>query len=123
MTGSAAPDDRLREASQTPSFRGDAKHRARNLEIPRCAIAHLRSGPSDHPGMTKGGLLRFTPQRAVIVRLDQTIQYVAAPSLKLRNTGSSAFADDDGWVVARLDTVIASQRVAPTGRRQAPPDD
>src|SRR3981189_2055839 len=23
-----------------------------NLEIPRCAIAHLRSGPSDHPGMT-----------------------------------------------------------------------
>ncbi len=28
------------------------KHRTRNLEIPRCAIAHLRSGPSDHPGMT-----------------------------------------------------------------------
>src|SRR3954466_11494062 len=26
------------------SFRGDAKHRTRNLEIPRCAIAHLRSG-------------------------------------------------------------------------------
>src|SRR6202167_2147088 len=24
-----------------------------NLEILRCAIAHLRSGPSDHPGMTK----------------------------------------------------------------------
>src|SRR5206468_573507 len=23
-----------------------------NLEIPRCAIAHLRSGPSDHAGMT-----------------------------------------------------------------------
>jgi len=34
------------------SFRGDAKHRTRNLEIPRCAIAHLWSGPSDHPGMT-----------------------------------------------------------------------
>src|SRR5712664_243034 len=41
------------------SFRGDAKHRtgmcdctSENLEIPRCAIAHLRSGPSDHPGMT-----------------------------------------------------------------------
>src|ERR1700726_1745661 len=28
------------------------KHRTRNPEIPRCAIAHLRSGPSDHPGMT-----------------------------------------------------------------------
>src|SRR5229473_167195 len=26
-----------------PSFRGDAKRRTRNLEIPRCAIAHLRS--------------------------------------------------------------------------------
>src|SRR5882724_12055733 len=25
-----------------PSFRGDAKHRTRNLEIPRCATAHLR---------------------------------------------------------------------------------
>src|SRR6267142_4291771 len=44
------------EAIQTPSFRGDAKHRTRNLEIPRCAIAHLRSGPSDHPGMTVSDL-------------------------------------------------------------------
>jgi hypothetical protein len=26
------------------SFPGDAEHRTRNLEIPRCAIAHLRSG-------------------------------------------------------------------------------
>src|SRR6202165_4311452 len=26
------------------SFRGDAKHRTRNPRIPRCAIAHLRSG-------------------------------------------------------------------------------
>jgi len=34
------------------SFRGDAQHRTRNLELPRCAIAHLRSGPADHPGMT-----------------------------------------------------------------------
>src|ERR1700675_3405187 len=31
---------------------GRARARTRNLEIPRCAIAHLRSGPSDHPGMT-----------------------------------------------------------------------
>jgi NAD(P)-dependent dehydrogenase (short-subunit alcohol dehydrogenase family) len=36
-----------------PSFRGDAKHRTRNLEIPRCAIAHLRSGAPHHPGMTE----------------------------------------------------------------------
>ena len=36
-----------------PSFRGDAKHRIRNLEIPRCAIAHLRSGAAHHPGMTQ----------------------------------------------------------------------
>src|SRR6266516_6429916 len=33
------------------------KHRTRNLEIPRCAIAHLRSGPSDHPGMTSPGCI------------------------------------------------------------------
>src|ERR1700682_4202689 len=44
------------------SSRGDAKHRTRNLEIPRCAIAHLRSGPSDHPGMTNVGLLRIAPE-------------------------------------------------------------
>jgi hypothetical protein len=31
----------------------EQRERTRNLEIPRCAIAHLRSGPSDHPGMTK----------------------------------------------------------------------
>src|SRR6476659_5714868 len=31
--------------------------RTRNFEIPRCAIAHLRSGPADHPGMT-GSILR-----------------------------------------------------------------
>jgi hypothetical protein len=29
----------------TPSFRGDAKHRTRNLEIPGLVLAH-------HPGMT-----------------------------------------------------------------------
>ncbi len=39
----------LRESA---GFRGALKTRTRNLEIPRCAIAHLRSGPSDHPGMT-----------------------------------------------------------------------
>src|SRR5712671_2919802 len=36
--------------------------RTRNLEIPRCAIAHLRSGPSDHPGMT-GCLNKSTARR------------------------------------------------------------
>src|SRR5215207_2658661 len=41
-----------REDFAKSSFRGDAKHRTRNLEISRCAIAHLRSGPTDHPGMT-----------------------------------------------------------------------
>src|SRR5438128_2549818 len=38
------------------SFRGDAQHRTRNLEIPRCAIAHLRSGsyaPSRNDGFQK----------------------------------------------------------------------
>src|SRR5262245_41814323 len=46
-----------------------------NLEIPRCAIAHLRSGPSDHPGMTvpesreEGGVAggdRSNSQRSVV---------------------------------------------------------
>jgi len=45
-TGSSAfadaDDWTMAETLQTPSFRGDAKHRARDL--PRCAIAHLRSG-------------------------------------------------------------------------------
>src|SRR6266508_2444606 len=43
------------------SFRGDAKHRTmvrncapENLEIPRCAIAHLRFASSMRPGMTSG---------------------------------------------------------------------
>jgi len=38
--------DGQRQFSRRASFRGDAKHRTRNLEIPRCAIAHLRSGAS-----------------------------------------------------------------------------
>src|ERR1700716_868373 len=47
-----------------PSFRGDAKHRTRNLEIPRCASAHLRSGAPHHPGMTAlDGLLRRSAPR------------------------------------------------------------
>src|SRR5260370_40276279 len=50
------------------SFRGDAKHRTRNLEIPRCAIAHLGSGPSDHPGMTESVVSRrIAPQGPVIL--------------------------------------------------------
>src|SRR5712664_3608039 len=55
-----APDGIFAKQSRARprSFRGDAKHRTRNLEIPRCAIAHLRSGPADHPGMTASGLLR-----------------------------------------------------------------
>src|SRR3979409_450103 len=32
---------------------GHAKHEPGISRFPRCAIAHLRSGPSDHPGMTK----------------------------------------------------------------------
>src|SRR5260370_6879059 len=34
------------------SFRGDAKHRIRNLEIPRCAIGPLRFPPSTAPRLT-----------------------------------------------------------------------
>src|ERR1700730_4401741 len=48
-----ARSEATKQSRPPPSFRGDAKHRTRNLEIPRCAIAHLWSGPSDHPGMTE----------------------------------------------------------------------
>jgi hypothetical protein len=37
-----------------------------NLEIPRCAIADLRFGPSDHPGMTKAAAC--APSTAVMLR-------------------------------------------------------
>src|SRR3981081_4138111 len=43
--------------------------RTRSLEIPRCAIAHLRSGPSDHPGMTASPSI-INPDRP---DLDRTI--------------------------------------------------
>jgi hypothetical protein len=36
-----------------PSFRGDAKHRARNLEIPGLVLSH-------HPGMTKAYFGRYS---------------------------------------------------------------
>jgi hypothetical protein len=36
---------KLRRNRIDPSFRGDAKHRTRNLEIPGLVLAH-------HPGMT-----------------------------------------------------------------------
>jgi len=35
-----------------PSFRGASKTRTRNLEIPRCAITHLRFALNARPGMT-----------------------------------------------------------------------
>jgi hypothetical protein len=41
------------ELTAQPVIRGrEQSERTRNLEIPQCTIAHLRSGPSDHPGMT-----------------------------------------------------------------------
>src|SRR5258705_12266975 len=108
--GCSRPGDRLSEAIQTPSFRGDAKHRARNLEIPRCAIAHLRSGPSDHPGMTKGGLLRRFRLRSlsyggqVAPRNDDKAQMLSST-----NSRHCPPSRDDGCRCgARLDTVIAS---------------
>src|SRR5205085_7675185 len=44
--------DRVGVALTRHVIPGRAPARTRNLEIPRCTIAHLRSGPSDHPGMT-----------------------------------------------------------------------
>src|SRR3979490_2797757 len=39
---------------EAPSFRSALKMRARNLEIPQCAIAHLRSG-ADAPSRNDSG--------------------------------------------------------------------
>src|SRR5712671_4918428 len=52
-----------------PSFRGDAKHRTRNLEIPRCAIAHLRSG-ANAPSWNDGRL-RTNRLDIVAIGVDQ----------------------------------------------------
>src|ERR1700727_750188 len=44
-----------------------------NLEIPRCAVAHLGSGPSDHPGMTSISSepsMQFDTKIAVVIRTD-----------------------------------------------------
>src|SRR5882672_4105501 len=58
------------------SFRGDAKHRTRNLEIPRCAIAHLRSGRSDHPGMTASRRQRAAaPAQADILQFGESADH------------------------------------------------
>src|SRR5205814_7269442 len=44
-----------------------------NLEIPRCAIAHLRSGPSDHPGMTESVSGHLREQLVDILPVHQMI--------------------------------------------------
>src|SRR5436305_8953860 len=61
------------------SFRGDAKHRtmmcnctSENLEIPRCAIAHLRSGATHHPGMTTLAALR-----RLLLRRESSVERLA----------------------------------------------
>src|ERR1700722_11482028 len=49
-----------------PSFRGYAKHRARNLEVPRCAIAHLRSGASARSRNDEAPSARMLERKASI---------------------------------------------------------
>jgi len=60
---------------ETLSFRGDAKHRTRNLEIPGLVL-------SDHPGMTKHMHHPCTP------RFRSTKH--AWPALRIRLQSSSA---------------------------------
>src|ERR1700730_11796028 len=43
-------EEAVARAEGTLSFRGDAKHRPRNLEILRCAIAHRSSREDACPG-------------------------------------------------------------------------
>src|ERR1700738_4601225 len=60
---------------------GARKARTRNLEIPRCAIAHLRSGPSDHPGMTELPLkvLLQTSESKAFARSSKPFQNLGIP--------------------------------------------
>jgi hypothetical protein len=96
-------EERSDEATHGPSFRGDAKHRARNLEIPRCAIAHLRSAPSDHPGMTKVGLL---PRECAA---DDRLRDEAIHSSFARRNGLLRFARND---VAQISNTTPRSRGA-----------
>src|SRR5258708_10723380 len=81
-----------------PSFRGDAKHRttmcnctSENLEIPRCAVAHLRSGPSDHPGMTESDFARSLPTVIARSPCDEAIHsFFAARWIASRSLSSGA---------------------------------
>src|SRR5260370_22115713 len=46
----------MQNSNEPPSFRGDAKHRTRNLEIPGLVLTH-------HPGMTEYGFLKRTDRK------------------------------------------------------------
>jgi len=94
------------EQEQTPSFRGDAKHRTRNLEIPRCAIAHLRSGPADHPGMTVSGLHVIASEaKQSILALRGTMDCFASLAM---TAGASGFLRG-ACHRARIRTTVGSQ--------------
>jgi len=67
-----------RRSNPKPSFRGDAKHRTRNLEIPRCASAHLRSGanaPSRNDGFSISGKFSYFTRKRLLQ------QYLPKPEI------------------------------------------
>src|SRR5262249_23719444 len=53
-----------------------------NLEIPRCAIAHPRSGPSDHPGMTPSSEQRTPTMRFMMLMIPLGYE-TASPDVQL----------------------------------------
>src|SRR5207253_5912295 len=85
--------------------------RTRNLEIPRCAIAHLRSGPSDHPRMTACTIVRrFAPRndkRQGLTQHDPRRRVVAGAFL------ASYLAVDAGLDQARRDGRAQEQMIEP----------
>ena len=108
--------ERSDEAIQTPSFRGDAKHRTRNLEIPGLRL-------TAHPGMTES-------IEMVITGLDPVIHLLRKNFLR-RLMDARIKSGHDGcvlWPTPFSETVVASQRVAMTkypdmrspSRREAP---
>src|SRR6266852_910384 len=94
--------------------------RTRNLEIPRCAIAHLRSGPSDHPGMTAYNLLRqiLLQRRPAQLRLPQEARrsggeriavFLAAEQIKPLSRDQPKSGVAKGDAAGQVDRVVAPE--------------
>ncbi len=110
---------RLREAIQSPSFRGDAKHRTRNLEIPGLRLAA-------HPGMTESELARHcAPHKDRHCERSEAIHRAAQrKNGLLRGACHRARIRATRWLAMTLNskhTFATSRRDAPEALMNLPP--